>query len=156
MKLWNKALAGQKMRARNGDLLEVGKDGCVEVSDEEVANALLHSGFRSEEPEGQPKPTPKPAPSKPVVEEAKAPEPEEELTNEDFEEESDEEEDDEEEDGDELEIENLADYNAKDAMELVGSTDDLDVLEAWKTSEGEGKNRKSVLKTISERISEVS
>ena len=90
MKLWNKALAGQKLKARSGELIEVGADGLVEISDEATANALLVSGFRSEKPEGQPKAAPRPAPSKPVVEEAKAPEPEA-VAPEELEEEDDEE-----------------------------------------------------------------
>ena len=157
MKLWNPALAGTKLGVKGG-IIEVGADGCIEVSDESLAGVLLKSGFRSEKPENKSKAQPRQHQT--VVEAPKKAEPKVEIkaepvevrkasasvvdpSPEDFD------------DDDELEIEDIGEYSAKDAMLLVKDESDVDILEAWKTCESENKRRKSVLKTIEERMSEV-
>jgi len=153
MKLYHPAMAGQKLGTANGPLT-VGADGWVETDDEEVAASLKISGFQSEEQFGDIKVTPKPRATEPVVQDATPQvEPEPEPEPEEFEEEQEAEDDD---DGEEVEIEDLGDYNAKDAMAMVVAEEDIDVLNAWKNAEGDDKNRKTVLKALDDRIAEVS
>ena len=142
MKLINVALAGMSLGTKHG-ALEVGADGTVEVSDEEVIAALKISGFKPEEESNSAENKPKSRQDKQVAQEKKE-EPEVVAVEKEAEEESD-----------EIEIEDLADYPARDAMEMVKAEGSIDILEAWKDSESDGKNRKTVIKTLDERIAEV-
>lgn len=153
MKLWNPALAGMKIGTAKGPI-EVGADGSVEVADEDIAEALRRSGFRPEEPENKPKNKPQPRPPVQKKEEKKVepPKPEPTPEPEQPEEEPEEAEDEEEE---EVEVEDLADYSVKDAISMIAEENDADVLEAWIDSESANKKRKTLIRSLKNRLSEV-
>ncbi len=147
MKLFNKDLAGMKLKISSG-VLEIGADGSVEVNDEKIEDALRRSGFRPDDEADKSKDKPKPRPvDKKESEKVEKPEEVEAEVEKVIQ--------DEDEELEEVEIADLNDYSAKDAVELVSSVDDVDILEAWLENEGDGKNRKTVLNRIQSRIAEV-
>ena len=147
MKLLNPDFAGKKLCTSIG-YLQVGADGSVEVSEENVIAALKMGGFRPCDPEDNSQNKPK---SRQAVQTKKN---EKVTSDEDIAPDEEGEEDDEEE-GEEVEIPDLADFTAKVAMEMISAEEDADVIEAWLESEAEGRKRASVVKCLEKRLSEV-
>lgn len=129
-------MAGQNLGTKSG-VLEVGSDGSVEVDDKEVIAALQNSGFRLEDKKSNTEVLDKfrqvVAEEKEVIEALKTVHDDEEA----------------------IEVDDVAEYSVKEALKMVHVESDIDILEAWKESELSQRNRKSVIRSIEDRMSEV-